>query len=60
MINQSQKQLDRKKGQSKETEKVINDEMEKLVKPGIVRLSLFLTCVANLVFVKKEDGKWRM
>lgn len=50
----------KKRGQSKDIYKAINDEADKLVKAGIVQELLFPSWVANPVLVKKGDGKWRM
>lgn len=45
----------KKKGQSKDRNKEINDEVDKLVNTRIVRESLFPSWVANPVLGKKED-----
>lgn len=47
----------KKRAQSKERKREINDEVDKLVCVGIVRESLFLSWVANPVLVKKDDGQ---
>lgn len=47
----------KKRGRSKERNKAIDDEVEKLVKVGIVEESLFPSWVANPILVKKGNGK---
>ena len=49
-----------KRGQSKYTNKAINDEVDKLFNAGKMTKSIFSSWVANVVLVKKEDKQWQM
>ena len=43
-----------------ERQKVINEEVSKLLQAGSIREVEYLEWLANVVLVKKESGKWRL
>ena len=43
-----------------ERQKAINEEVGKLLQPGAIREVEYLKWLANVVLVKKENGKWRL
>lgn len=51
---------EKKRGQSGECNKAINNEVDKLLNASIVRESLFPSWIANPVLMKKYGGQWRM
>ncbi|GJX45660.1 reverse transcriptase domain-containing protein [Tanacetum coccineum] len=50
----------KKRGQAPKGSKVINEEVQKLVKDGIIREVTYHSWISNLVLVKKHDESWRM
>ena len=40
--------------------KVINEEVERLLKNGMIREVKYLDWLANVIVVRKKNGKWRM
>ncbi|GJY13401.1 reverse transcriptase domain-containing protein [Tanacetum coccineum] len=50
----------KKKGQVPERNKVIQEEVEKLVDAGIMKEVHYHSWLSNPVMVKKRDGSWRM
>ena len=45
---------------STEKQAAIEEEVGKLLKAGFIRPEKFPTWLANVVMVKKSNGKWRM
>ena len=43
-----------------ERQKAINEEVDKLLQPGAIREVEYLEWLANVVLVKKANGKWRL
>ncbi|GJR94338.1 reverse transcriptase domain-containing protein [Tanacetum coccineum] len=50
----------KKRGQAPERNKVIQEEVEKLVDAGIMKEVHYHSWLSNPVMVKKHDGTWRM
>ncbi|GJY01904.1 reverse transcriptase domain-containing protein [Tanacetum coccineum] len=50
----------KKRGQTPERNKAIQEEVEKLVDAGIMKEVHYHSCISNPVMVKKHDGTWRM
>ncbi|XP_071712800.1 uncharacterized protein [Rutidosis leptorrhynchoides] len=50
----------KKRGMAPERHKCLKEEVDKLVKAGIMREVKYQIWVANPVMVKKPDGSWRM
>ncbi|GKC24752.1 hypothetical protein Tco_1026902 [Tanacetum coccineum] len=50
----------KKRGQASERNKVIQEEVEKLVDAGIMKEVYYHSWLSNPVMVKKYDGSWRM
>ncbi|GJV76019.1 reverse transcriptase domain-containing protein [Tanacetum coccineum] len=50
----------KKRGQAPERNKVIQEEVEKLVDAGIMKEVHYHSWLSNPVMVKKHDGSWRM
>ena len=40
--------------------KIVAEEVEKLLEAGFIREVFYLKWLANVVMVKKKKGKWRM
>uniref|UniRef100_UPI00352B038B hypothetical protein n=1 Tax=Salmonella sp. M205 TaxID=3240294 RepID=UPI00352B038B len=45
---------------SPEKQAAIKEEVDKLLKAGIIEEIFYPTWIANVVMVKKTNGKWRM
>ncbi|GJZ28943.1 reverse transcriptase domain-containing protein [Tanacetum coccineum] len=50
----------KKRGQARERNKAIQEEVEKLVDAGIMKEVHYHSWLSNSVMVKKHDGTWRM
>ena len=50
----------KKRSFAPECQKVIAKEVDKLVKIGFIREAMYLDWLANMVLVKKANGKWCM
>ncbi|GJT37771.1 reverse transcriptase domain-containing protein [Tanacetum coccineum] len=50
----------KKRGHAPERNKVIQEEVEKLVDAGIMKEAHYYSWLSNPVMVKKHDGTWRM
>ena len=45
---------------AQERDKAITEEVRKLLEVGFIREVYYLDWLANIVMVKKANGKWRM
>ena len=60
-INKNQRPVKQKlRSMSTKKQAIIEEEVEKLLKARFIRPEKFLTWLANMVMVKKSNGKWRM
>ena len=50
----------KKQNFTSEHQKAIAEEMDKLVKAGFIREPIYLDWLANVILIKKANGKWRM
>jgi hypothetical protein len=50
----------RKRKQSEERRNAVSEEVEKLMKAGFIEEIKYPEWLANVVMVKKHNGKWRM
>ena len=59
-VSPSFKLVKQKRSFAPERQKVINEEVDKLLQAGAIREVEYLEWLANVILVKKANGKWRL